>query len=56
MNPGAWAGLFTAGAALVTAVTTGIVALVKAVQAGRKADAHAAAAHGQAHPYPPAES
>jgi hypothetical protein len=51
-------GVLSAAAAIIVAVT----GLVKAVRAGRaagaaaaKADAHAQLAHGQAHPYPPAQ-
>ena len=56
MNAAAWAGVITAATGMVTATTTGIVALIKAIDAGRKADAHAAAPHGAAHPYPPVEA
>jgi hypothetical protein len=51
-------GVLSAAAAVVVAVT----GLVKAVRAGKtaqaasdKADVHAQMAHGQAHPYPPAQ-
>jgi len=56
VNAAAWAGVITAATGMVTATTTGIVALIKAIDAGRKADAHAAAPHGAAHPYPPVEA
>ena len=44
--------LLAAAAGVITAVT----GLVKAVQANRKADAHAASTHDQVHPYPPAQA